>query len=140
MAIINCPKCGKLFSDESGEICSICRKDDLDVFERVRDYIKENPDRSIVEVSHATEVSRKKIVRYIREGRIEISRGMLDDVRCESCNRPITTGRYCPECSVKLSSNLKGAIADYGPKPEENKKPEPMAAKMHLRRGKSKEQ
>ena len=134
MAIINCPKCGKLFSNESGEICALCRKDDLDAFEKVRQYIKENPDRSITEVSKETEVSQRKIIRYIREGRIEISKGMLDDVRCEACNKPIVTGRYCPECSARLASDLKGAMSGLAPKPEKTKTPESTSARMHTRR------
>jgi len=131
MAIKNCPKCGKLYSDESGIICARCRKADIDTYEKVRRYIKENPDRSISEVAEATEVSQKKIVRYIREGKIEISSGMLDDVRCEACNKPITSGRYCPECSNKMSSQLQGSIAGQAPKPAEAKKGG--APKMHTR-------
>ena len=134
MAIINCPKCGKLFSNDSGAICALCRKEDLDVFEKVRLYIKDNPDRSIAEVAKETEVSQKKIIRYIREGKIEISEGMLEDVRCEACGKPLTTGRYCPECLNRLSSDLKGSIAGLSPSSAEAKKTTPTGAKMHTRR------
>lgn len=134
MAIKNCPKCRKLFSDESGPICAQCRKDDIDIFEKVRRYIKENPDRSIAQVAEATEVSVKKITRYIKEGKIEISSGMSDDVRCEACNKPVTSGRYCMECSIRLSTDLKGSIADMAPKPSEVKKADSGSPRMHTRR------
>ena len=134
MAIKNCPKCGKLYSDDSGIICAQCRKADMDVYEKVRRYIKDNPDRTIAEVAEATEVSPKKITRYIREGKIEISSGMLDDVRCESCGKPITSGRYCPECSMKLSIEFQGSIAGQLPKPAETNKPSQGGPKMHTRK------
>jgi len=133
MAIKNCPKCGKLYSDDSGIICALCRKADVDVYEKVRSYIKDNPDRTINEVAEATEVSQKKIIRYIREGKIEISSGMLDDVRCESCGKPVTSGRYCPECSMKLSIELQGSIAGQAPKPADIKKSTQGNPKMHTR-------
>lgn len=137
MAIKNCPKCGRLFSDDSGVICAICRKEDENVYEKVRTFIKENPDCTIAEVATATEVSQKKISRYIREGRIEISKGMLDDVRCDACGQPITTGRFCETCAHKLKIDLHGSIAGSIPEPVEVKKADPGTPKMHFKKWES---
>jgi ribosomal protein S17E len=134
MGIKNCPKCGKLYSDEVGIVCVKCTKEEADSFEKVRRHIKDNPNMSITEVSEATEVSRKKIIRYIKEGKIEISSGFAEDVQCELCSKPVTTGRYCQECTTKMSSELRNSIAGQMPKPIEIKKTEQGSPRMHTRR------
>jgi len=31
---------------------------------------------------------------------------MHGDIRCEICNRPISKGRYCDACMIKINQNI----------------------------------
>ncbi len=111
MEVKNCPKCGKLFTYTPGNrVCAQCIKEEEELFEEIRIFIKEHPNCTMAEVSEQTGVSAKKLIRYIREGRIEISKGMSEDVTCDSCGEPITTGRFCEACAFKLTSSAQEVI------------------------------
>jgi len=103
----NCPKCGRMFYyNGKSPICEACEKKEEETFEIVRLYLKENPGSKLSEVSKETGVSAKKITRYLREGRLEVTDGMGDILRCIKCNAPIRTGKYCSSCAAKLSKGL----------------------------------
>ena len=60
--IINCKKCGRIFQQiTSRRICPDCEKALEDKFLEVRDYIRQNPNVSIMEVSREKEVSVEQI-------------------------------------------------------------------------------
>jgi flagellar operon protein (TIGR03826 family) len=107
MEMVNCPKCGKVFAKMSDPICESCLKKEEVMFDKVVDFLKEFPDSSLHEVATATDVSVKKIMRYIKEGRIEITAGMKGELRCAYCGKPIRTGRFCDKCIVGITSEVK---------------------------------
>lgn len=128
MNIKNCPKCKKLFSPTAGQIiCPECIKAEEEEFEKVRCYLRENRGADINVVSEETGVSTKKILRYLREGRLEVTDGMRDFLKCEKCGVSIKSGQYCRSCSEKVSKNLSSLLV----KPNENNKEK---AKMHITR------
>ena len=106
MEVVNCPRCGRIFQKIKSPLCPSCEKAEEQIFESVRDYIEGNGDCTLSELSDATGASPKKILRYVREGRLEVSKGMHGDVRCEVCNRPISKGRYCDTCMIKINQNI----------------------------------
>ena len=73
MNMVNCIKCGKVFQKMSTPLCPECEKLDEKIFEKIKDYLSEHPESSLAEVAKATEVSTKKIMRYLKEGRLEAS-------------------------------------------------------------------
>ena len=115
MQFVNCPRCGKMFNKTDKPICKTCEKEDQDTYEKVREFVKENPDLPINVVAEETEVSVKRIMSYIRDGRLDVSRGMSADVVCMQCGKPITTGRVCDMCA----KNLKTGIEKHRPKSAE---------------------
>ncbi len=114
--IRNCKECGRLFQyDGISKLCYRCRKKDDEDFRKVKDYIYEHPKSTIHEVADETEVSRDKILRYLREGRLEIvgdNPGLILD--CEMCGKPIRTGRYCNECATNMERGFKSGFATSG--------------------------
>ena len=108
MEAMNCPRCGKVFVRVIESICDACIKKEEHLFERVYDYIKENPDKTIQEVSDECEVSVKRILQYVRDGRIEARGGMHGECTCSKCGKTIISGRMCEKCV--LETNFK--IAD----------------------------
>lgn len=113
MNVRNCRKCGKVYAyDGVNRLCPACRKEEEEEFKRVKEYIYDNPGATIQMVSEATGVDAKKILKYLREGKLEIksenSNLLLD---CEKCGRPIKSGRFCDECKSQLEREFKSAIS-----------------------------
>ncbi len=48
----------------------LVEKDDGETFNTVRDYIYDNPNSSVLEVADATNISRSKILKYLKEGKL----------------------------------------------------------------------
>jgi flagellar operon protein (TIGR03826 family) len=107
MEIRNCPRCGKLFQALSQNICPNCVKKDEELFRSVKQYIDDNPNCTLAQLSGGTDVSAGRILRYVKEGRLIISQGMKGEIVCESCGKPIMTGRYCDSCVIKFNQDVE---------------------------------
>ncbi|MCI8805777.1 MAG: hypothetical protein HFE59_07790 [Clostridiales bacterium] len=102
----NCKICGKIFSNPRSDICPECIARDEEDFQKVRLFLKEFPGSKIDVVEKYTDVSKKKILRYLRQERLELSEGANDFLKCSKCGKPITTGVYCSECYVNFSKEI----------------------------------
>lgn len=109
MEIRNCFRCGKLFvpfnKETSPRFCVECREIEEQEFCTLRDYLRENPSSGIKDIAAETGVEESRIIHYLKEGRLETT-SQNCVLSCESCFAPIRTGRYCQECTSKLSKNL----------------------------------
>lgn len=113
MELRNCPECGKVFTYIRTNLCPDCQRKDEQEFKAVRKYVLMNPGAHIDQISQETGVSAKKIVHYIREGRLSIkNQDCQIQITCELCGDLISSGRYCKECLEKLSSGLKKSISE----------------------------
>lgn len=104
----NCSRCGRLFGYAGRPLCSFCIEEEEDEYKIVREFLYENPGSTIIEVSEATGVDSEKIMRFLREERLQISsenQNML--LECETCGKPITTGRFCHQCKDNLKAALR---------------------------------
>lgn len=112
MEIRNCKNCGRLFNYIGKVLCPECLKEKDDEFAIVKEYVRENPGAGIAQTSEATGVSVKQIRQWIREERLVLSEASAEaGINCESCGRPITTGRFCKGCKVQMSRTLSQAFA-----------------------------
>ncbi|WP_352418278.1 TIGR03826 family flagellar region protein [Proteiniborus sp.] len=112
MGIRNCKKCNRIFADDNFDLCPICRNGDLEEFKIVKDYLYDHPGADIQTVSEVTGVDTKKILKFLREGKLEIrddSPNLLLD--CERCGAPINTGRFCSKCVNEMEREFKSAIS-----------------------------
>ena len=111
MDVRNCPRCGKMFNSVAGKsICDNCEKQEEEDFKKVKEFVDENGEATLDMIVKGTEVSLKRISKFIREGRLEISRGLSDAFRCESCGAPIKTGKYCEKCFTSVKTDLADAL------------------------------
>ncbi|CAK7049931.1 MerR family transcriptional regulator [Tissierella carlieri] len=111
MDIRNCAKCGKIYQYDGFRICHSCRKTGEDEFQKVKEYLYDNPGATISEVEEATGVDSRKIIVFLREGRLEIGEGSNLILECEKCGVSIRTGRFCDKCKNNLQREL-GQVVD----------------------------
>ncbi|MCR5099062.1 MAG: flagellar protein [Lachnospiraceae bacterium] len=111
MDVRNCRNCGRMFNYLGGPaICPICRDLAEKDFEKVRDYIRENPHANIQQISDDCEVTVQQINQWVREERLEFSKDSPIMLECENCGDPIRTGRYCEKCKNSMANNLTSAF------------------------------
>lgn len=106
--IRNCPRCGKIFTYVGRPICIRCIETEENEFKIVKEYIYDNPGATISEVSQETEVSVEKIMRFLREERLEIkSENSNLLLECERCGRAINSGRFCENCKGQINKDFR---------------------------------
>lgn len=70
MTFANCKSCRKPFAKTISSYCDNCAKIEEEEFLRVRDFLYANTHCDVSQVSKATGVPARKIMDYIRNGRI----------------------------------------------------------------------
>lgn len=118
LELTNCNKCGRAFMSDGSRYCKRCRGESEDEYKIVKKYVYDNPGVTILEVHEATGVAEKKILQYLREGRLEI----VDDVNfvldCQRCGVSIKSGKFCEKCAREMAMELRSAFA-----PKKEKEP-----------------
>jgi predicted amidophosphoribosyltransferase len=107
MEVRQCYTCGRLFGYRGNLNCPECIKKHDDQFNAVRRYLFDNPKASLDNICEDCEVDRKDVMAWVRDGRLVLSSGGGNV--CEQCLTPISSGRFCKDCSEKLVSTLEGA-------------------------------
>ncbi|MBQ6407189.1 MAG: class I tRNA ligase family protein [Butyrivibrio sp.] len=117
MNLRNCARCGKMFNYIGGQpICENCKKAVEEDFQKVKQYIIDNPAASLKEISEANKVTTKQIQQWIREERLMFSSDSPIQLLCEKCGEKIQTGRFCAKCRATMANNLNDTFAK--PKPQ----------------------
>jgi len=109
--------CRKPFNSLGRRICNSCLEQIDKDFITVRDYIYEHKQTNMDKVSDETGVSKQHILYLLKEGRL-----ILDDetgaggfLLCESCKKPIKTGRLCDNCTKNVSSKMQKSVESHKP-------------------------
>ena len=100
----------KIYTYDGFNICLKCRKEDEEDFQKVKEYLDENPGADISEVTQETEVDSKKIIEFLKQGRLEIKDEDNLLLSCERCGASIKTGRFCEKCIVQMQKEFKESI------------------------------
>ncbi len=118
--IKNCPRCGRIFTFIARPICNKCLEAEENEFKTVKEYVYDNPGATISEVSQETEVSVERIMRFLREERLEIkSENSNLILGCERCGRSINSGRFCEECKGQISNDFRKEFGLDDKKPQQ---------------------
>lgn len=111
MDVRNCKGCGRLFNYMSGPpLCEQCKKGLEEKFHEVKEYLHENPNSTVAQVSEAMDVSTKQIKQWIREERLTLTTAGADGIVCEQCGRPICSGRFCDKCKNSMANAFAGTL------------------------------
>ena len=96
-------------------ICENCKKALEDDFQKVKQYIVDNPRASLKEIADDNGVTTKQLQQWIREERLMFTSDSPIQLQCENCGELIQTGRFCAKCKATMANNLTDTFAK--PKP-----------------------
>lgn len=112
MDIRNCRKCGSIYRYDGKPICPNCRKRDEEDFKKVKDYLDKEPGANISQVVENTGIDAKKIIEFLRAGRLEVEPGGTFGLQCEKCGTEISTGRFCAKCVNTITKDISEVVID----------------------------
>lgn len=108
MELKNCERCGRVYkSNGFHAVCPVCFEQDETDFRKIKDYLYEHPCAKVFEVVNELDISVKQIKRYLRENRLEIVEKDNDFLFCETCGKPIRSGKYCDDCYRESNHDFK---------------------------------
>ncbi|WP_430883992.1 MerR family transcriptional regulator [Fusibacter sp. JL216-2] len=131
----NCSKCGRVFqAEEIGQkYCARCSSDEDDMFMQAREYIYDNPDTNVVEVSEELEIDEDLILKWLRQGRLEL-KGEGVGYPCDRCGKSIKSGRFCDACQNELKNGFNDAFGvGKEDTPSQNERPKSSHG-MHVKK------
>lgn len=95
-----CLKCGRnLHEIYKEDLCPVCLE--IELFNKVKDYIRENVDVREQDVADHFDIPIRKVRDWIKEGRIqykEEKQEKITNLKCKICGKPINFGVTCAEC------------------------------------------
>ncbi len=133
MNLRNCSRCGKMFNYIGGQpLCEPCKKAIEEDFQKVKQYITDNPGAGLKQISEDNGVTTKQIQQWIREERLMFSKDSPLALQCENCGEPIQTGRFCAKCKATMANNLNNTFAKPKPALQQPAKKETKAGMRFL--------
>ncbi len=77
-------------------------------FEKVKEYLKDNPRSSINTVSEETGVEKKIIIEFIKNDRLIAEDLEIDvTIKCQRCGKEIKHGKYCESCVSEMKDEIE---------------------------------
>ena len=111
MNVRNCRNCGCIFNYVTGPvICPACREKLEEKFQEVKEYIRDNKGAGIPEVAEACDVEVAQIRQWLREGRLGLTEDAQMYLSCETCGKPIRSGRFCEKCTLNMSRGFQEVL------------------------------
>jgi flagellar operon protein (TIGR03826 family) len=108
--LANCPKCGEIFvKTQFREICQNCWKEEEKAFETVNQFIRkrENWAATIPQVVEATGVEEELLFKFIRTGRLILTKFPNLGYPCDKCGKIIREGKFCVSCKEEFRKELE---------------------------------
>jgi ribosomal protein L32 len=104
MAIINCVRCGNVFSPETfTNICPDCVTQENKDLRVVTDYLRSYPMANVMEVSDRTGVQPMQIFRFVKSGSLRIT-APTEAYKCRMCGKDVKKGTLCQDCHDKVAA------------------------------------
>ena len=136
MDVRACRSCRRLFNYLSGpSICPNCSDELEKKFYNVKEFIRENPQANLREISENMDVTTNQLQQWVREERLQFSEDSGIAMQCERCGAKIFTGRYCENCKTNVANGLTKAFAKDKKKEEPPKEKKPSGNKMRFMKG-----
>ncbi|MCL2015142.1 MAG: hypothetical protein FWG68_02720 [Defluviitaleaceae bacterium] len=135
MQVMNCPRCKRLFHKFIAPVCPECEKKEEEQFQELRSFVDEGEYTTMKDIAENTGIPLKRILKYIREGRLQVKQGLDDALKCIQCGQPVDKGNFCKSCGDKIMNEFPDSTAALTKAKETINKPAPAAPKENLPRG-----
>ncbi len=121
--IKTCRKCRAPIHENSlHEYCSSCMKIVEDIFEKIRDYLREYPGSTSFEIEQRLGIPLHVVNNFIKDGRlVEITNEFIN-LQCLRCNCLLLSAhhKYCPTCEEEMVRDLQKAKDSLTTKPKKD--------------------
>jgi Zn finger protein HypA/HybF involved in hydrogenase expression len=102
MPLIDCYRCGKVFTSEKlGQLCPDCLLKENEELKTVSNYLRKYPLATIMEVTAETEVPVLSVLRFVRQGALRMTQAPAD-LKCRLCGVDVSKGTLCQKCREKI--------------------------------------
>ncbi|MGM9923430.1 MAG: TIGR03826 family flagellar region protein [Bacillus sp. (in: firmicutes)] len=108
--IANCPNCSEIFfQSKYRDVCEKCYKQENEIFDVVYQYIrkKENRTAKLEQVLEDTGAPEELLIKFIKTGRLRLSRFPNLSYKCDQCGASIREGKLCSRCREAIMKELK---------------------------------
>jgi flagellar operon protein (TIGR03826 family) len=110
MDLSNCPECGEIYiKSKFRDVCEKCWRQEEAAYDTVYKFMRkrENRTASMLQIVEATGVEEVLILKFIKNGKLQIVNFPNLGYPCDKCGTIIRSGRLCDGCTAELRSDLK---------------------------------
>lgn len=110
MDLSNCPECGEIYiKSKFRDVCEKCWKSEEAAYDTVYKFMRKRENRAatMLQVVEATGVSEALILKFIKNGKLQITQFPNLGYPCDKCGKIIRTGKLCEDCASELLGDLK---------------------------------
>ncbi len=114
MRVVNCEKCGKVFSSLSSRLCEECREEEEAMLKRAKEELYRHPGLGIMDLVSRLDIPVETVEKFVREGRLILRSGEQVRLSCEMCGKEITAGKRCSACEAKVRKMARDLYREVG--------------------------
>jgi flagellar operon protein (TIGR03826 family) len=106
----NCPECGEIYvKNKFRNVCEKCWREEEAAYDTVSKYMRKRENRAatMLQVVEATGVPESLILKFIKNGKLQITQFPNFGYPCDKCGAVIRTGRLCEDCANEIKDDLK---------------------------------
>lgn len=110
MDLSNCPECGEIYvKSKFRNVCEKCWREEEAAYETVYKYMRKRENRAatMLQVVETTGVPEALILKFIKNGKLQLAQFPNLGYPCDKCGRVIRSGRLCESCANMIRSDLK---------------------------------
>lgn len=115
--LVACRVCGTIMVKLARNICTKCSQIEEELFQKVKSYLRTNPDSSLLEVAKAVGCSEEQVDFFVQSGRLERI-GAKVAHPCKICQKIVLEGIICPECKRGLKEQVTILVKDKTDSPD----------------------
>ncbi|WP_423408252.1 TIGR03826 family flagellar region protein [Heyndrickxia sp. MSNUG] len=110
MDLSNCPECGEIYiKSKFREVCEKCWREEEAAYDTVYKFMRKRENRAatMLQVVESTGVSEVLILKFIKNGKLQITQFPNLGYPCDKCGKIIRTGKLCEGCASEILEDLK---------------------------------
>ena len=108
MALMKCPRCGKVFDKVRSPVCVRCRDEEERDYDKIRESLERHPNMNADETVKDAQVDLAVITRMVKEGFMVDTAQLAGSTKCGMCSAPAISlsKKLCQACLEKLKTRV----------------------------------